>query len=77
MATRTEPTLHCAKFERILNPAMCIAFPKAADGDDGREPGWKSALLFLPRLLALAWLVTKLFGEALLGWLREKRHQAQ
>ena len=56
---------------------MCIAFPKVADGDDGREPGWKSELLFLPRLLALAWMVMKLFGEALFGWLREKRHQAR
>ena len=56
---------------------MCIAFPKVAEGDDGREPSWKSVLLFLPRLLALAWMVMKLFGEALFGWLRGKRHQAK
>ena len=56
---------------------MCIAFPKVAEGDDGREPGWKSVLLFLPRLLALAWMLTKLLGEAALGWLQEKCHQTQ
>jgi len=56
---------------------MCIAFPKAAEGDDGREPGWKSALLFLPRLLALTWMLVKMLGEAALDWLREKRHPAR
>lgn len=50
---------------------MCIAFPKAGEGDDGREPTWKSTLLFLPRLLALAWMVVRMLGESAVQRLRE------
>ena len=41
---------------------MCIAFPKAADGNERDEPAWKSALLLVPRLLALVWLVIRILA---------------
>jgi hypothetical protein len=55
---------------------MCIAFPKAGEGDDSREPGWKSALLFVPRLLALVWMVLKMLVETALDRFREQHPRA-
>ncbi|WP_457672988.1 hypothetical protein [Thiolapillus sp.] len=53
---------------------MCIAFPKAADGNERDEPAWKSALLLVPRLLALVWLVLKMLASGLKNRVHEARH---
>ena len=45
---------------------MCIAFPKTTDGQPDREPGWKSTLLLIPRLLGLLWLFTRMLASSLL-----------
>ncbi|WP_457667385.1 hypothetical protein [Thiolapillus sp.] len=55
---------------------MCIAFPKAGDGNEKSEPAWKSVLLLLPRILGLVWLVLKILAGGLRNWLQEKRHSA-
>ena len=53
---------------------MCIAFPKAADGNEKSEPAWKSMLLLLPRLAGLLWLVLKILGGGLKNWLQDRLH---
>ena len=52
---------------------MCIAFPKAADGNDQREPTWKSALLLIPRMLSLLWMLTRLLVTGARNWLNDRR----
>jgi len=52
---------------------MCIAFPKAADGNEKDEPAWKSVLLLMPRLLSFVWLLLKLLAGGFRNWLQEKR----
>jgi hypothetical protein len=52
---------------------MCIAFPKAADGNERDEPAWKSALLLVPRLLALVWLVMKMLVGGIRNQVLENR----
>jgi len=47
--------------------SMCIAFPKAADGNEKAEPAWKSMLLLLPRLAGLLWQVMKILGGGLVN----------
>ncbi|WP_296802869.1 hypothetical protein [Thiolapillus sp.] len=53
---------------------MCIAFPKAADGNEKSEPAWKSMLLLLPRLVGLLWLMLKILGGGLKNWLQDRLH---
>ncbi|GEM_PF-5659566 len=55
---------------------MCIAFPKAADGNDEQESRWKSALLLLPRMLSLAWMLTRMLATAVKNWFSDRRRQA-
>jgi hypothetical protein len=53
---------------------MCIAFPKAADGNERDEPAWKSALLLIPRVLGLVWLVLKIIAGGMKNRVLESRH---
>ena len=51
---------------------MCIAFPKATDGNEKSEPTWKSLLLLIPRLARLLWLLLRILGGGLRNWLQER-----
>ncbi|WP_456405327.1 hypothetical protein [Thiolapillus sp.] len=53
---------------------MCIAFPKAADGNEKDEPAWKSTLLLLPRLLSFVWLVLKMLAGGMKNRVLEARN---
>jgi len=55
---------------------MCIAFPKAADGSDTQETPWKSALLFLPRMLGLLWMLLKLLTTGMMNVIKDGRRTA-
>ncbi len=52
---------------------MCIAFPKAADGGDEQESRWKSALLLIPRILGLVWMLTRMLATAVRNWFNDRR----
>jgi hypothetical protein len=52
---------------------MCIAFPKAADGGDEQESRWKSALLLIPRMLGLVWMLTRMLATAVRNWFNDRR----
>lgn len=52
---------------------MCIAFPKAADGSDAQESRWTSALLLIPRLMGLLWMLLKLLTTGALNFVKDKR----
>ena len=51
---------------------MCIAFPKAGEGDPGHEPRWRSLLLLVPRLVALGWMLVRMLLEAAWQGLKER-----
>jgi hypothetical protein len=55
---------------------MCIAFPKAADGSDAQESRWKSALLLLPRIMGLLWMLLKLLTTGAKNFMKDRRQEA-
>ncbi len=52
---------------------MCIAFPKTTDDDIPQEPGWKSILLLIPRLLGLTWVAVRIMVIAVKNRLDDRR----